>query len=249
MRKFWNRFLFVIAMVLVPINVVNAASKCDYNEQAKLNNDVADIKITYEEAEGSTGEILELEGGGNFEETYNYFKITIYNLTESFFVRISNDYNNEVKYIRYSDLIDGVGIYEWSHLEKVTKFTFKIYSSNETGCANEEYRIVYLTTPRLNTFYNNALCTGKESFYLCQKYVTEEEVDYTTFMSEVNSFSPDEKEDDSQGTVNDDKTFFDNIREFVSENKLTIGIVSTIIVIGGGVAIVIVIKKRRSRLI
>ena len=249
MKKFGKILLLFFVMIFLPINVVKAASKCDYNEQAKLNNDVADIKITYEEAEGFTGEILESEGGGTFEESYNYFKITIYNLTEDFFVRISNDYNKEVKYIRYSDLIDGVGIYEWTHLDKVTKFTFKVYSSNKTGCANEEYRIAYLTTPRLNVFYNNAICTGKESFYLCQKYVTEDEIDYTTFMNEVNSFSTGESDNTLDDTVNDNKTFLDNVRDFVNENKVTIGIVSTLIVIGGVVAVVIVIKKRRSRLI
>ena len=249
MKKFGKILLLFFVMIFLPINVVKAASKCDYNEQAKLNNDVADIKITYEEAEGFTGETLPVEGGGTFEETYNYFKITIYNLTEDFFVRISNDYNKEVKYIRYSDLIDGVGIYEWSHLEKVTKFTFKIYSSNKTSCANEEYRIAYLTTPRLNTYHNNALCTGKESFYLCQKYVTEDEIDYMTFMNEVSSFSNDSKDDVSKDTIDDEQGIGDIVKNFIIENKVTIGIVSTVVVIGGVVAIVIVIKKRRSRLI
>ena len=51
MKKFGKLFLALFISIFCSISVVNAASKCSYDEQAKLNNAVANIKVSYEEAE------------------------------------------------------------------------------------------------------------------------------------------------------------------------------------------------------
>ena len=130
MYKIKKVLLLGILVAFTQLSSVKAASTCDYNEQAELNSAVANIKATYEEAEKKTGVMIPQEDGGATEESFEYFKITFYNLTEDFYLKITNDYNNEVKTITYSDSESGVGTYEWSNLNAVTNFTIKVYSSN-----------------------------------------------------------------------------------------------------------------------
>lgn len=251
MKKFGKLFLAVFVAIFSSITIVNAASKCDYNEQVELNNAAANIKASYEEAEGKVSEedLLPNDSGEIEVITYEYFKISVYNLSEDFYLKITNDYNDEVKYLYYQDSESGVVTYDWNNLDKVTNFTITVYSSNNTGCPNEEYRVIYLTTPRYNEFSELSKCIGNEDFYLCQKYSLEEEVNLEEFDDKLEKFEnnkeivEDEKHDDSN------KTLSEKIGDFIQENKVTIIIISTIIVLGGVVTTVIVIKKRRSRLI
>jgi len=252
MRKFGRLFLAVFLTIFSSMTIVNAASKCSYDEQAKLNNEVANIKVSYEEATRKTGNFAEQEDGQVVEIVYDIFKISIYNLTEDYYVKITNDYNNEIKYIRYSDTKSGVGVYEWDHLDKVTNFKIMVYSSNKTNCPNEEYRILDLVTPKYNFYSTSAMCVGNEDFYLCQKYVAEaDDIDITTFETKLSSFLETKEADkDGDGIPDDEQqSFGEKIHSFIKDNKITIRIISTIIVVGGVVAIVMVIKKRRSRLI
>lgn len=250
MKRFGKMLLFVLTILFLQVNVVNAASKCDYNEQVELNNLAADIKVTYEEAEGEIDPSLIIGASGATEPaTYYYFKVLIYNLPDNLYLKITNDVNDEVKYLHYSNAKDGVIEFDWEDLNKVANFTITVYSSANSSCPNEEYRVIYLTLPRYNEYSARAKCTDKESFYYCQKYITtEEEIDEKTFEEKLLAFESEEiiKHEQEEEA---NKNWIDRFIDTIKENKITVGIASTIIVIGGVVAIVIVIKKRRSRLI
>ncbi len=251
MRLFRKMMFALVSALFLQISVVNAASKCDYDEQVKLNNAAANIKVSYEEAEGEYDPdlLLPTDSHDNPTATYNYFKVMIYNLTEDFYVKITNDYNNEIKYLRYSDSESGVATYDWTYLESVVNFNIKVYSSNETKCANEEYRIINLLTPRYNDFSDSAKCTGNESFYLCQKFITrKEEISYNEFNAELERFTL-KNEEEIKKQEEENKSLVEKTIDFIKDNGVIFGIISTIIVVGGVVTIVIVIKKRRSRLI
>lgn len=250
MKKIGKLVLAVLIAVFSSVAAVNAASKCSYDEQAELNNAVANIKVSYEEAEGviPEEEMLPNDSGETGSATYNYFKISVYNLTEDFYVKITNDYNAEVKYLYYKDNVSGVVTYDWFDIDRVTNFKLTFYSSNTTSCSNEEYRIANLITPRYNDFSLSSSCIGNEDFYLCQKYTTEAEMDFTEFSKELELFEND-KIDEEGKEVEQELTWQDNVVNFIKENKIAIAIISTIIVVGGVVTTVIVIKKRRSRLI
>lgn len=249
MYKIKKVVLLVVLAVFIQLNPVNAASTCDYNEQAELNNAVANIKATYEEAEELVADLGPGESGENDQIINEYFKLTFYNLSEDFYLKITNDYNNEVKYIRYNDVQSGVATYDWKETSEIVNFKITIYSSDSTSCPNEEYRIITLSTPRYNSYWNSAKCTGNESFYLCQKYITEnEEIDDATFKEKLEAFE-NKKAEDVKEEEEKNKTLSDKISDFIGENKITIIMVATIVVVGGVVTMVIVIKKRRSRLI
>lgn len=240
--------MFISAFVIYP-NLINANSSCDYNEQAALINEAANIKVSYEEAEMNLGQGLPNDSGEIAQIKQEYFKISIYNLSEKFYVKVENDYNDDVRYFNYANTEGGVVSFDWMDLDTVVNYTITVYSSNMTNCSNEEYRIIYLTTPRINDFADSAKCTDNEGFYLCQKYITEtEEIDYEKFNSELTKFESKTKDEIEEGQEKS-KSWKDEVSEFINNNKLPIGIGATIVVVGGVVTTVIVIKKRRSRLI
>lgn len=250
MGKIKRILLLLVVAVFFGINPVNAASKCDYNEQVELNNAAANIKATYEEAKGKVDPSLIIgAAGGNDEAIYYYLKVQIYNLTEDVYLRITNDVNNEVKYLHYKDSQSGVIEFDWKDLDKVVNFTITVYSSTNTNCPNEEYRKINLTLPRYNKYSDRVNCINNESFYLCQKYITStEEIDEATFDEKLTAFiNKTTEEENIRNEAN--KTWNEKVSDFIKENKVTIIVISTIIVIGGVVTTVIVIKKRRSRLI
>ena len=250
MKKFRKLFLVLFVVFFSSFIDVNAASKCDYNKQAELNNLAANIKISYEEAEAKVSEenLLPNDSGEVGDATYEYFKITIYNMAEDFYLKITNDYNSEVKYLNYQNTESGVATFDWNNLDKITNFKIEVYSSNATGCPNEEYRIIYLTTPRLNDYSGLSKCYGNEDFYLCQKYTLEEEISLEEFDKALDQYQS-KKEVIEEKKENQDNGLFDKINDFIENNKAIVIVISTIIVIAGVVTTVIVIKKRRSRLI
>jgi len=251
MKRIFRLFVVTVITLFLSLNAVSAASKCSYEKQAELNEAAANIKVSYEEAIGieDVSNAIPNDAGELPNGEYEYFKISIYNLTENFYVKITNDYNDEIKYLTHANTESMVATYDWKEIYNVVNFTITVYSSNETGCPNEEYRIMYLTTPRINVYATNARCVDNESFYLCQKYITEtEEIDSKTFGLELEKYQNQKKEEVLK-QEEENKSFGDKLYDYIKENKITIAIVSTIIVVGGVVTTVVVIKKRRSRLI
>ena len=116
--------LFIFVFFSINANVF-AESKCSYTEQAELLNKAANVKANYE----VKSEILKFS---DMEAEIDYFNISVYNLTEDFYVTIKNDYDNSSKTFRFSDAKDGVIEYRWDNLEKVTNFTIEVFSSTET---------------------------------------------------------------------------------------------------------------------
>lgn len=251
MKKFGKMFLAVILAIFSSITVVNAASKCSYEEQAELNNAVANIKVSYEEAEGFyeyESDDLD-ESGGPEDAVYYYLKVHVYNIPENTYIKVTNDVNNEVKYLQYKDSESGVVSFDWNDVEKVANFIFTVYSNNKTGCPNEEYRIINLTLPRFNRYSKLTVCDDKEDFYLCQRYVSSnEEISDSSFNEEYTTYI-NKKITEEEIKKEENKTLTDKVKGFIGDNKITILVISTAIVVAGVVTTVIVIKKRRSRLI
>ena len=156
--------LFIFVFFSINANVF-AESKCSYTEQAELLNKAANVKANYE----VKSEILKFS---DMEAEIDYFNISVYNLTEDFYVTIKNDYDNSSKTFRFSDAKDGVIEYRWDNLEKVTNFTIEVFSSTETNCVSEKMKTLYVKTPRYNEYFNREICEELTDFYLCQKYIT-----------------------------------------------------------------------------
>lgn len=206
------------------VSFVNAA--CDYKETAELNQDASAIKITYDEA---VEYFYTKDGSGRVEE--NYFKISIMNLTNKFYIIEKENKSNNENIIKYSTYNDGIATMDWKDLSKVTTLTFNVYASNLTGCKDKLIRTIYVTLPRYNSYYALEACSNISSS-LCDKYVMSEEIDYFDFLTRLSEVekTQSEKEDSDDTNV-----------------KLNMGI---IIGISAGViilitAVVIIVRRKK----
>ncbi|MEG1142375.1 MAG: hypothetical protein RSE41_08045 [Clostridia bacterium] len=252
MKRFIISVFALVLSLSFSINV-NATSKCDYKEQALLNSIVANIKASYEEKEGILDRneypvpdaVLGTPEEETYVGTYNYFGISILNLTSKFYVVVTNNVNEDTKTFNYSDSVEGVINFDLKNISKVTTFTIKVYSSNETRCANELYRTVYLTTPRLNVYYNYDLCDNAADYYLCKKYVTFPEVESGSFYTQIEKYL-DEKNDVSEKPKDENEKWYQKAFNFIKEKKVIFIVSGVSLIVVSGVVIAVIVKKRRS---
>lgn len=219
---------------------VNASSKCSVDEIVELNHEVVNIKATYEEIEE---EITDLDEyplpdavlGTPEEDEYvgyiNYFKINLTNLGEKFYAVITNDYNREKITLKYKDIVDGVASFKWEHLDKVVNFTIKIYTSTKTGCEGELYRTMYLKTPRYNGYSEYGYCNNAKDYYLCQKYVTFDNISMGEFVQTLDKYYEKNKEAEPE------KSFFEKY-------KIAFIVGGVLVVALGATGAFVIIKKR-----
>ncbi len=216
------------------------ASVCSTEEQAKLKKTASNISSTYVEKEELIDPSMYLTNDevGN-EPVYNYyFNVIFSNIDPDTYIKVSNDYNSEVKFIRYEDTDDGIYTFDWKNTDKITKFTYEVYSSAETSCPDEKYYTGYQVLPKYNDLSETAMCEGITDFEACRKYImvniepAEQERLITEYLSKVN------KEKEQKG-----KKWYQKIGDLVKDHKV-IFITGSIIVIAG-VATVVVNKKRK----
>ncbi len=240
MRKI--KKIFVLFVVLLLAKNVHAA--CDYETQAKLNTEAATIKAIYEEKLGKFDSSVRCNDGETECPGYNYFKISILNLSENFKVTVKGDNFN--KTFTYSDAVDGIVSFDLQDIMNIHTFTFDVYPSGSTNCTIKKIRTFYLTTPRYNKYYDYGFCEDNPDYYLCEKYVTFEEIEITDFMRTFNNYI-EEKEKKAKKEV-EEKTFLENVKEFIKNHKeIFIGAGCTVLVVGG--VVVFLQKKRRKDII
>ena len=241
-----KKILALIITSILFVTNVNAASKCSYEEQTKLNGKAGNVKVSYEitEVESDT-KYKNLETGEIYSGIKtDAFKINILNISEDVYVVITNDVNKDSLTLRYSDTENGVGYFIWKEKDKVTNFVINVYSSLKTGCPNEVYKTLYLVTPRFNNLSGYEACKGLDDFYLCQKYVTFGEVSRDSFNTKINQYK--NKEIDNKGEViPTNKTIFDKVFNFVKDNKWFI--VSGIVIVAGAVFAINYTKNKKQR--
>lgn len=239
-----NRFYtFIIALFLLVIPGVNASS-CSYEEQAQLNSSVAHIKVIYEEKEGVVDTSLYecQEEDPDCVSKYNYFEISILNMTKDFYIVVTNNVDNETKTLTYADAVDGIIKFDWDGIMTVTTFTFKVMSSSSTNCVGDTYRTIYLTTPRKNLYHYYGQCQATPDFYMCDKYVTFDELDFYDFINKIEEY---ENKKASAEEEKQDETPSQIVKDFFKENKITIIAVGGIVGVLLMVLVVTLIRKRK----
>lgn len=241
MKKVKKIFVLLVMVLLVK----NVHAECGYETQAKLNSEAATIKAIYEEVQKEMDRNTYVCGDGVDEctEYYSVFKISILNLSENFYVKVTSD-NNFNKTFYYKDAQDGIVSFELSDLTKVNTFTFNVYNTDKSGCSQKLNRTFYLTTPRLNEYYNFNICEKIPDYYMCQKFVTYEDKGLTDFIHVTNEYK--DKKIAEEEELN--KNFFEKLWSFIKDNK-TIFITSTVVIITIGIGTVIIIKKKRKDIV
>lgn len=230
------------------------AAECSNAEKVSLGKEAVGVKVGDEEAEGIVDPSTYIpadrteEDSDKYVKYYYYFNLIFNNITENLVLRIENDYNDEVIYVKYDDTDNGQYILEWKNIYQVTTFKYTILASDKTNCEDEILKEGIYTLPKYNIYYNHQKCDTIPNYYLCKKYITTE-VDSETFFEKVNSHlkSLEKKEEEKEQIKTEN--IFDKISKLIKENQTIALIGGVAIVLVGGFVIGVVIRKRRSRVI
>ena len=234
-------FLFIICFIGL-INNVQAESLCSYEEQRKLEEESANIKIVYEPIEEEIGD--DIDG----VEINRRIKVTIYNIGENVYLILKDDSVDENncfncgKTINYEDTENGVYTFDWKEFSEVANFTINVYSSINTNCPDEMYKTLYLSLPRFNNYSQYGICDELKEFYLCQEYVLFDNIAKDEFLTQVykykNKTISEEGEEIKESTL--DKIFI-----FINDYKLII--IGGFVVVGGISFVIYIITTKKQR--
>lgn len=229
--------LLLVGLFFLLNSSVKADSLCDYKSQSELNGKASNIKASYELVE----DVIQFEDGGALTK---YFKVSILNLTDEFYIKVKNNINEEEKIYRHSDVKNGIINFNWDDIEDVTNLTIEVYSSSKTKCPDERYRTIYLTIPRHNEFSGRSICEEYTDFYLCQEFVTFSKVNEETFLKQLESYKNKNNvttDEDQKDEINQDK----NLIDYINEYKWIIIAGATLVIVV--IAIITATKNKKQR--
>lgn len=173
MKNFVRFMCLLLTLLAFKINA-NALS-CTTEEITALNTEVATIKATVENVHDTISKTTYIDDYGNeqFDEDYIVrFNVKIINLSDNFYIKLHNDFDNKTTIYHASDAKDGVIIYKWDNIEELVKLKIDVYTSNKTACPDQKLYTISKTIPKYNPFYDTGYCDrNKESKY-CSEYIT-----------------------------------------------------------------------------
>ncbi len=254
MNKLKKKAFIAFSSMFMLANV-NAAT-CGYEEKAKLNNEIANVKSNYEIKERTMSKdeysisdaLLGTEYEDSYESTTEYIQVNILNLTENMYVEISNDYNDEVAVYQYSDTQNGNISFNWQEIDELVTYTIKVYASDKTGCEGSVLKTLYQALPRYNDYSTYDICKNIPDYYLCQRYVTYEDVGFDVFTERVFNEVEKKLQKEEQQTKENEK-WYKKVQNFVKEHKVPFIIGGVVLVVAAGGTTFVIIKKRRRSII
>lgn len=249
-----KRLTFLISIFLVGMIVPNAAT-CNYTERAVLNSEIANIKANYEIKErvldSSEYSLPDSSLGTEEEETYvattEYIQVNILNLTENVYIEVSNDVDSDVIVYNYSDTTDGNITFNWEELGTIITYTIKVYASSNTSCEGTSLKTIYLTLPRFNDYSEYALCALVPDYYLCERYVTYEEIEFNEFYESVTAEIA--KTEEEEPATEEEQEWYEEVGDFITNYKVIFIVGGVCLVVAVGIAVAIIIRRRRRSII
>lgn len=246
MSRFKKSIFFVFTFFLFTFSC-SAARKCDIEEQSKLNSEAVNIKANYEirvrrfKVDNPPDELLGTPEADDYYAETDYFQINILNLTENMYAKVTNDYDDTELIYNYSDTKNGNVAIEWNYVMELTKFKIEIYSSDATGCEDSLLRTLYVSLPRYNDYSTYAVCEKVPDYYLCQRYVTYEHVDFSDFEKKIkNEIAKveEEKKEEEENNI-----WYNKLLNFLDDNKVIIISIAAVVIVGA--VVVVIMYKRR----
>ena len=253
MHSFKKSIVVALSSLFLLTNV--KAVTCGYEEKAKLNNEIANVKTNYEIKERildkSEYSIPDSLVGTEYEENYvaktDYISVNVLNLTENMYVDVTNDYDNAQKIYQYSDTTNGNLSFDWYEVKEIVTYTIKVYTSNTTGCSGELLKTLTVKLPRFNEYSDYSICENFPDYYLCQRYVTYEKVEFDSFASRMATEI--EKKYQEENEEKENSKWYKKVGEFISKHKLVFITGGVVLISAAGIATFIIIKKRRRSVI
>ena len=232
-------------------SITNAyASKCTDEEIAKINEEAAKVKVSYDILTKQVPNTNDPNDAGEKEETVDkdYIKVSIINLTDNLYIKITNSKDGSIKTLYGTDAKDGVTSYEIDDTSAIANLDYVVYTTLNTSCANEEIVKNQITLPKENEYYGTGACNLNPDAPECQKYttkeITPEDIENFTNSETEKIQEKISKEDEERKKEEENKN-----KNIFEKNKTEFIIGGSIIIVIGVVTTAVVIKKRRSRLI
>ncbi len=237
-----KKIIFAILVIFSFSVNVRAASLCSAKEQLDLRKEVANVKADYETKNE------DLDTGNEFVQLHYYIQISILNLTENFYMVITNDVNDEQLTFYSNDAVDGIITFNWDEVDEITRMTIKVYSSDNTSCPDEEYKTIYLSLPRYNYYSRYEICNIIPDFNLCQEFVSVKEFDENNFWKQVENYRnehPEETQDKPSENTNNISNSFLN---FLNKYKFYIlGVIMVAIIVSASYLVIKKFKNNRGK--
>lgn len=124
----------------------------------------------------------------------------------------------------------------------LVKYKIEVYTSDNTNCADDLLRTLYVSLPRYNDYSTYAVCDKVPDYYLCQRYVTYEKVEFVDFeksiRNEIAKVEAEEKE-------KNEKHWYDYIVSFFE--NYWVPIVVIVVVAAGGTITYAIIRNKKIR--
>lgn len=245
--------LLIVLLFSVFISPVSAL--CNYEEQAALNKEAANVKASYEIVtkpyadQSNCYPPEDIDDSESYQCVGQFIQINILNISENMKLEISDDYYNVRRNYFYTDTDDGKlelllsdknGL-EVAYNENVINYTIKINASSKTGCEGSTLRTIYLTLPRYNVYSTVAPCDELTDYYLCQSYVTYDEISYDSFSQQITEELAKREE-----TNEEELKWYQKVWEYIVKHKNAFIIGGVLVVVAtGGTITYIVIRRRR----
>ncbi|MBO5476046.1 MAG: hypothetical protein J5982_06080 [Bacilli bacterium] len=259
------------------LNVEVDKDKCSTDLIKKLSDEANKIKMSYKEKAIEDGIYdVDDDSGENFY-LYDYvWNVTFDNVTDNFYLKITNDYDDTVKTITKDTLVDGKWEFDTIPDDDVVTYTISVIS-NPDGCKEQTFRKFELKALIFNTWSATPKCKVYKDFKYCNRWIDEDTLTFDEFEYELAKYikeHPEIKEENPFGvdlpttTTSTNKTNSKNSttttsKKFssssskdnttnkennviVKDNKIIYAIVIILIIIVG-VVIVVLLKKKRSK--
>lgn len=248
------------------LNVEVDKNKCSTDLIKKLSNEANKIKMSYKE-KTIQADLYETgdDSGENFYTYDHVWNVNFDNVTDNFYLRITNDFDDTIKTITKDTLVDGKWTFDTVPDDDVVTYTISVISNPE-GCKEQVFRKFELKALIFNTWSSSTKCSIYNDFKYCKRWIDEDVPTWEKFESELAKYiknHPEIKKTNSYGvavpTTNstnktNDKGNSSNKNEVTNKenNKKTIdnkilyaGAVVLVIIVG--VVIVVLLKKKRSK--
>ncbi len=241
-----NKFLFLLVMIIFSLFImdknVKAAgeTQCSLVEKNELKTKAANIKINYEI--NTTEKKVKDTNGEELTVPTRSVDIKIFNITSDLFITMDSSNQNvsmESKRINYTMMgADGAITLRLPSLDIISEYIFDIYTFSD-NCQGDVVRTIKLTIPKYNVYSQLEACSGIESYYLCQEYITFD-VNPDTFYEKVNDFK-----ENGQVTADDLINQQNLANNIVIKSPTAKYIIIGLIIVAGIVATYFILRKNK----
>lgn len=245
--------IFALFAFLIGIPIVSAT--CSAEESNKLNSLAVNVKANYEviEKEIAVDDNFNPPDGLSEEQLNSYkyirkfFKISINNVTEELYIKVTNDKTKETTTYSFNNAVDGVISFEEGITTDITNYTIVVYSSSATNCADTKLYTTYLTTPKYNSLSESVLCEGIEDFYMCHPYLSVD-ASFENYEQKIEQYREGKINSDGENIENNEEKK-ESFIDFIKNNKGMVITITIVVIAIGGLVTVIIVKKQRSKII